>query len=257
MMGRFAGWGVMVTGGASGIGKAAVQAFHAEGAWVAIADLDAARGEALAAELGPGALHVHLDAREDLSWSAAVRAAVDAFGNLRVVVNNVGLPGTDNTIEDIEVDEWNRVLSLNLTSTLLGCKHGVAAIRKSGSGGAIVNVSSAIALQTSPRSMAYSVAKDGVVKLTQMVARYCGEQGYGIRVNAIYPGTVDTPAARRAFEASGRDPEMAVQMVGKRHALGRIGRPDELAAAILFLASDQASFVTGAALPVDGGFSLL
>jgi NAD(P)-dependent dehydrogenase (short-subunit alcohol dehydrogenase family) len=256
-MGKLEGKGVLVTGGASGIGAATARRFHAEGARVAIADIDGQAGEALATELGAGARYVRLDVAVEASWSEALGAVMEAFGGIQVVVNNVGLPGSDNTIEDIAVAEWDRVLALNLTSALLGCKHGIAAIRRSGAGGAIVNVSSAIVLQTSPRSMAYSVAKEGVVKLTQMVARHCGEQGYGIRVNAIYPGTVDTPAAQRSFLATGRDLDAARQMVGGLHALGRIAQPDEIAAAILFLASDEASFVTGAALAVDGGFSLL
>jgi 3(or 17)beta-hydroxysteroid dehydrogenase len=256
-MSRLQGKVAVVTGGAAGIGEATVRRFHAEGARVVIADVDAPAGEALAAELGEGAAYVALDVRSEPGWIQALATVAGRFGGLHVLVNNVGLPGDDTTIEEITLEQWDGALALNLTSVLLGCKHGIAAMRATGPGGAIVNVSSGIVLQTAVSGMAYSVAKIGVVKLTQMIARRCGEQGYGIRVNAVYPGVTNTPAARRTLSAMGLEGEARRKAVGAMHVLGRGAEPEELAAAILFLASDEAAFVTGAALPVDGGFGLL
>jgi len=253
--GRFAGKVVFISGGASGIGAAAARGFVEGGAKVALGDLQTQKGEAAAAGLGPNAMFVHLDVTQEASWSAAVAAAQARFGSLTTVVNCAGISVPAN-IEDETLDGFHRTMGINLDGTFLGCKAAVAAL-KGGKGGAIVNIASTLGARSGAIFPAYSASKGGVRLLTRSVALHCAQQGYDIRVNAILPGAIHTEMVEgyiAAGEASGASRDDVINGFAQSHPLKRLGKPQEAAAAILFLASDEAAFITGADLPVDGGF---
>lgn len=252
---RLAGKLALITGGASGIGAASARCFVEEGAKVVIADLDEAGAHKLAEELGAAnAVGCALDVREPASWEAALDVAA-GLGKLTTVVNSAGvsIPGT---IEDIDLEGFRETIAINLEGVFLGCKYGVAAL-KGGTGGAIVNVASTLGSRSGAIFPAYSASKGGVRLLTRSVALHCAEQGYDIRVNTILPGAIHTAMVERyvaAGEAAGQTREEVIEGFASVHPMKRLGRADEAANAILFLASDESTFTTGADLPVDGGY---
>jgi len=253
--GRFAGKSVFISGGASGIGAAAARGFVDGGAKVALGDLQVEKGEAAAAALGPNAMFIRLDVTQEASWSAAVAGARSRFGALTTFVNSAGISVPAN-IEEETLEGFRRTLSINLDGTFLGCKAAVAAL-KGGKGGAIVNIASTLGARSGSIFPAYSASKAGVRLLTRSVALHCAEQRYDIRVNAILPGAIHTEMVDgyiAAGEAAGAARDDVISGFAQSHPLKRLGKPQEAAAAILFLASDEAAFITGADLPVDGGF---
>ena len=246
MTGRLEGRVALVTGGASGIGAACVKRFAAEGAIVVGLDLDAV-AEPEWAERGAQRF-VAVDVRDEDAIRAAVSSIVEEQQQLDVVVNAAGVEGFGTAI-DIDRDEWERVIGVNLTGTFLVCKH-VLPTMVAAKRGSIVNLSSVEGLEAIQSQPAYSASKGGVVLLTRNLAIDFGAAG--VRVNCLCPGLVRTPMTEMLFDpsiAEIRDRFVAL------HMLGRAGLPEEIAAAALFLASDDASFVTGHALVVDGGFS--
>lgn len=246
---------VLISGGASGIGAAAARHFVANGARVALGDINAAKGEDLAAELGPAAAFFRLDVTDETSWREAAAAAQARFGPLTTIVNSAGV-SIPATIEDETLEGFRRTLAINLDGVFLGCKIGVEAL-KAGKGGAIVNLASTLGARAGALFPAYSSSKAGVRLLTRSVALHCAEQRYDIRVNAVLPGAIHTEMVEgyiAAGEAAGATREDVISSFAQSHPLKRLGRPDEVAAAIVFLASDAAAFITGADLPVDGGF---
>ena len=245
----------LITGGASGIGAASARRFVEEGARVVICDLQAEKGEALAAELGEAARFVRLDVTSRESWSLAMPAALGGFGNLTTVVNCAGVSIPAN-IEDETLEGFHRTMAINVDGVFLGCKHGVAAL-KGGRGGSIVNLGSTLGVRAGAIFPAYSASKGAVRLLTRSVALHCAEQGYDIRVNAVLPGAIHTEMVEgyvAAGVAAGGTREAVVEGFASVHPMKRLGRPNEPAEAIVFLASDESSFTTGADLPVDGGF---
>lgn len=227
----------LVSGGARGIGAAYGRALHAAGASVMVADVLAAEGEALAAELGDRVRFVELDVRDEAQWSNAVAATVDAFGSLDVLVNNAGIANAA-PIEHFTLEKWNAVLAVNLTGVFLGCRAAVPTMKAQGSG-SIINISSVEGMRGSPGLHGYTAAKFGVRGLSASLAVELGPSG--IRVNSVHPGYITTAMSERI------DPETL------DIPLGRPGVPEDLVGTIVFLASDASSFTSGAEFVVDGG----
>lgn len=239
----------LVTGGASGIGRATVEQLAAGGARVVVADLDEARGadvvEAVEAT-GGEAVFVRTDVAVPDDVDAMVATALDRFGRLDVAVNNAGRPGTYAPLTEQTLDDWQRTVAVNLTGTYLCLQAEVRPMLEAG-GGAIVNVASAAGLMGFAHLPAYVASKHGVIGLTKSVALEYARQG--IRVNAVCPGNVRT----QMLEGFAGGDEQMLQGMGRMQPIGRLGTPEEVAAAIVWLCSDAASFVTGHAMAVDGG----
>jgi NAD(P)-dependent dehydrogenase (short-subunit alcohol dehydrogenase family) len=249
-MGRLDGKVSVVTGGASGIGRVTAMALAAEGAPVVIGDVDEA-GEAVAEEIasaGGTARFVRADVRSWDDVGRLVGAAVEAHGRLDVMVNNaaVAIPGSAGEMSE---DDWSRVIDVNLSGVWRGMRLAIPEMRKTG-GGSIVNVSSVQSLVGFVGWAGYAASKGGINALTRQAAvEYAPE---GIRVNAIVPGTIMTEMNERIM-AESPDPDAQMAQWTSMHPVGRVGRPDEVASAIVYLASDESSFVTGTLLRVDGG----
>ncbi|WP_089156291.1 SDR family NAD(P)-dependent oxidoreductase [Micromonospora sp. NBS 11-29] len=250
-MSRFTAQTVLVTGGTGGQGTSHVRAFHAEGAHVVIGAINAERGAALAAELGERALSVRLDVADEKSWAAAVAAAEEAFGALTILVNNAGVQNPPALIESTDQATWNRILDINLTGTFLGIKTAAPALRRAG-GGAIVNIASTMAVGGTAFYAPYVASKWAIRGLTRTAALELGRDN--IRVNTIHPGVVDTTFITEP--AAGADAPIADFYTPEPFAVPRLGQPDDITATLLFLASPDAAFITGAEHVVDGGLLL-
>ncbi|MER7013596.1 glucose 1-dehydrogenase [Saccharopolyspora sp. NPDC000359] len=248
---RFESKVVLVTGATSGIGEATSRRLAAEGAAVVLGARSKDTGEELAADIraaGGRALFVPTDVTVESEVAELVRAAVSEFGRLDGAFNNAGAVSAFGAVQDIAADGWHGEIELNLSSVYFGLKHQVPAILASG-GGAILNNASNLGVVGMGSVSPYVAAKHGVVGLTKAVALENAAQG--IRVNAIASGAVDTPAFRSSMGAT---PEGEAQVAGL-HPVGRISKPEEIAAFAAFLLSDEASFITGANLSIDGGFT--
>lgn len=238
----FSGKVALVTGGASGIGAACARAFHAAGAKVVIADLNPDTASRLASELGDRAVATQLDVADSASCQAMVDLAVEQFGGLDIAVNNAGISTELAPIPDTTVDDWRKVISINLDGVFYCLKAEMAAMK---AGASIVNIASIMGAIARTGAAAYVASKHGVVGLTKVAALEGADRN--IRVNAIGPGYIETPLLQQATLE-------ALDQIAALHPLGRLGKPDEIAAAVLFLASSSASFITGAYYPVDGGY---
>ncbi len=251
-MSRLDGKVVLLSGGASGIGAATARLVVREGGKAVLDDRDEARGRALAAALGAGALFVPLDVVDEAAWQKAVAAAVSAFGGLHGLVNAAGV-GVRNSIEDCTLEEYRRVNDVNALGTFLGCKAAIPAMKAAG-GGSIVNISSVLGLRGASYAMAYCASKGAVRLLTKHVALHCAQQKYDIRCNSVHPGYIDTPMiAPRLDQSVGN--MTGRQWLEELHPLGRLGRAEEVANMILFLLSDESSFSTGSEFACDGGLT--
>lgn len=242
---------ILVTGGTGGIGSATARLCAARGACVVIADLDAAAGEALVREIqadGGKAAFVRTDIGREENVEAMVAFAVSTFGGLHGAFNNAGIDTGHTAVADTSLDQWQRNVATNLTGTFLCMKHEIAHMLAHG-GGAIVNTSSTSGAIATVTSADYTASKHGVVGITRSAA--VDYSSKGIRVNAVLPGGIATPMLMGALV--GNDPLRKV--VEASHPIGRIGQPEEVAEAAAFLLSDAASFITGACLAVDGGFT--
>lgn len=246
MAGRLAGKVALVTGAATGIGRATVERLACEGAKVVAAVASPDQLESVAS-FSP----LVLDVRLEESWEAAVAQVERAFGGLDILVNNAGIHRSGGALET-DRRLWDEVMAINLWGTFLGCRTAIPAFRRRG-GGAIVNLASINALTAAPRAAAYAASKGGVRALTMALAIDHAREN--IRINCVCPGAVATPLLEGVIAAAA-DPEAMRQVLIERHPMGRIAEPAEVAAVIAFLASDDASFMTGLAIPVDGGRSI-
>src|SRR5579885_226283 len=252
---RMRGKVCVVTGAARGLGLAAAEALLAEGARVLITDVDTAAGRAAVRKLGAGAAFRVQDVSDAAQWNAVLDAVVKKWGRLDVLVNNAGIA----MIADIErttAEIWRRTLDINLTGVMLGTQAAIVRMKKGRRGGSIINIASIEGLVGEALIPAYNAAKGGVRIFTNSAAIHCARNGYGIRVNSVCPGFAETQMVSSALAAM--KPEEAEAFTARtlaRIPLGRFARPAEIAAAVLFLASDESSYVTGADLVVDGGMT--
>lgn len=250
-MGRLQNKIAIVTGAGSGIGLATAEKFVAEGAQVLITDIDEASAKASAERLGDQAAYAHHDVTVDDHWDQAIAAVNDAFGGWNVLVNNAGIAQT-GTIESQTDDEWARHIDINLRAVMNGTRRAIAAMKDGG--GAIVNVASIEGMIGEPLAMAYNASKGGVRIFSKSAAKHCASEGYPIRINCICPGFVETAMVANAI--GGLDEETGAAFTARvlgAIPMGRLGKPEEIANGIAFLASDEASFMTGSDLVVDGG----
>ncbi|MBM3557286.1 MAG: glucose 1-dehydrogenase [Alphaproteobacteria bacterium] len=252
MSARFKDKVALVTGGASGIGRAAARLLALEGALVVIADLDAAVGQKAAEAIGPSARFQSLDVASEASWQEAVDATIAAWGRLDVLVNSAGWVLAKN-LEKTTLEEWRRQMAVNLDGVFLGTKAAILAMKATG-GGAIVNIASIQARSGVHTAAAYCASKGGVTAFTRAAALHCARYGLGIRVNAVLPGYTETPMVEGLATARG-DRERNRAAFIDLHPIGRLAQPEEIAAGVLYLASDDARFVTGTELVIDGGFT--
>lgn len=245
--GRVAGKVALVTGAARGQGAAHARLLAEEGARVLLGDILDEAGRATAEELGADELdvkYIHLDVASDSDWSNAIQLAEKEFGGLDVLVNNAGVVGTAKGVEEESLEDWLTVVSINQTGVFLGMKHAIPVMKRSG-GGSIINTSSIWGVAGTQEYVAYQATKGAVRMLTRSAAlTYAGD---GIRVNSVCPGLVLTPMLDD-------EPPEAIAEVEQMTPLGRGAQPTEIAYGVLFLASDESSFVTGADLTIDGGF---
>ena len=245
-MGRLDNKVAIITGAASGIGRATAVRFAAEGAKVVVADLSEASGTVLAEELS--GLYVHVDVADEESVKAMFSATVDAFGGVDVLFNNAGIsPNDDDSILTTGVEAWQRVQDVNLKSVYLCCKYGIPYMQQRG-GGSIINVASFVAIMGSATSqISYTASKGGVLSMSRELGVQFAREN--IRVNALCPGPVNTPLLQELFA---KDPERAARRL-VHVPMGRFAEPEEMASAVLFLASDDSSFMTASTFLVDGG----
>jgi NAD(P)-dependent dehydrogenase (short-subunit alcohol dehydrogenase family) len=248
MAGRIEGKTAVVTGGCSGIGRATVRRFAAEGARVVIGDLDDAKGPEVAAEVG--GLYINADVTDPAQVDALFKAAKDSYGTVDIAFNNAGIsPPEDDSILETDLDAWKRVQEVNLTSVYLCCKAALPYMlaQKSGS---IINTASFVAVMGAATSqISYSASKGGVLSMSRELGVQFAREG--VRVNALCPGPVNTPLLQELFA---KDPERAARRLVHVPA-GRFAEPEEMANAVLFLASDESSFITASTFLVDGGIS--
>ena len=259
-MGRLTGKVALITGAARGIGAAIAQAFVDEGAaHVAVTDIRDPDGTAVAASLGSAASYVNLDVRHEAAWAAITEALLEKFGRLDVLVNNAGVTGFEASAapqdpEFTDLEDWREVHRVNLDGTFLGCRYAIRAMRQAGRGGSIINIASRSGLVGIAGASAYASSKAAIRNHTKSVALYCAEQNLGIRCNAIFPAAILTPMWEPML--TGLDGAALEQRLASFVAdtpLQRFGRPEEVASIAVLLASEEATYVTGAEFTIDGG----
>jgi meso-butanediol dehydrogenase/(S,S)-butanediol dehydrogenase/diacetyl reductase len=244
-MRRFEGKIVVITGASTGIGEDTVARIEQEGGKVYA-------GFRSSKPARPSrAIPLQLDVTSETDWKSAIEGVIKEAGRLDVLVNNAGIRES-GLAEETTLEQWRRLIDINLTSTFLGCRAAIPAMRKSG-GGAIVNVGSITGIRGTESMVAYSASKSGIVSMTSSLALDHAKDN--IRVNAVCPAAIRTRMVTD-WLSQAKDPEAAEAVVRAKHPIGRIGRPEEVASVIAFLASEDASFITGLSIPVDGGRSI-
>jgi len=248
--GRLAGKTALITGAAGAFGGEMVRRFLLEGAKIAASDTEEAGLAAITARHGDAVLTFAADVGCEKDWEKARQLTLERFGRLDILVNNAGLShtGAPQDAEHVSLEQWRAVQRVNVEGTLLGCQMAIRAMRESG--GAIINISSIAALNPSPTMIAYGTSKAAVRYMTRSVAAYCAAKGYNIRCNSIHPGWFLTPMVREARTQAELDAQE------KTIPLRRFGSLADIAEAAIYLASDQASYITGAKLVIDGGVTM-
>jgi NAD(P)-dependent dehydrogenase (short-subunit alcohol dehydrogenase family) len=246
----------VITGAARGIGESIANAFIVEGAFVYLTDINDELGGKVASRLGDHAKYFHLDVREENDWQSVTLKVVKEHGRLDIVVNNAGITGFENSVsvhdpEHASLDSWHEVHRTNLDGVFLGCKYAIQAMRQHRSG-AIINISSRSGLVGIPGAAAYASSKAAVRNHTKTVALYCAEQKLNIRCNSIHPAAILTPMWEPLL-GRGEDREKRMREFVKDTPLRRFGTPEEVAAMVVLLASDEAAYMTGTELNIDGG----
>lgn len=262
MAGRVEGKVALITGGAQGLGEAAARMLVREGAKVVITDVNAKGAAAVAESINAQrkglAIAVAHDVTQEDQWKAAVAEAEKAFGGLHVLVNNAGI-GLTKDLLDVSLEEWRKVHAIDLDGVFMGCKAAIPlmakTVKNTGLGGSIVNISSISGIIAGHNMAAYNSAKAAVRHLSKSVALYCAKREMNIRSNSVHPVFIATPILDGLVQRFGKDEAYA--KLGRQVPLGKIGEPDDIAYAILYLASDESKFVTGAELKVDGGISAM
>jgi 3(or 17)beta-hydroxysteroid dehydrogenase len=254
-MNRMRGKSAVVTGGALGIGRACALMLGEEGAAVAVTDVDAAKGALVVEEIrsrGGDAHFIEHDVADESQWDRVMKVVVERDKKLDVLVNNAGV-ALAKDVEHTTLAEWRWLMSINLDGVFLGTKHAIAAMRANGSG-SIVNLSSIEGLVGDPNLAAYNASKGGVRLFTKSAALYCAKAGYNIRVNSVHPGYIWTPMVENFLKSQG-DVVQGRKLLDSMHPIGHVGEADDIAYGVLYLASDEAKFVTGTELVIDGGYT--
>ena len=255
MGGRIKGKVALVTGAAQGIGQAIAERFIQEGATVILTDILDARGENLAKKLGDKAHYCSLNVSDENSWIQVLDTVIKQFKKLDVLVNNAGIIGFSEGFgpqdpEHVSLEDWHKVHRVNMDGVFLGCKHAIQRMKKKG--GVIVNMSSRSGIVGIPGAAAYASSKAYVRKHTKTVALYCAEKNYNIRCNSVHPGAILTPLWD-AMLGQGENRSANQRQVEKGIPLHRMGTPEEVAALVLYLSTDEAAYTTGAEFHMDGG----
>ncbi len=252
-MGRLDGKVALLTGGASGLGKATGELMAAEGATVVLSDLQTVAGETVAATIrdaGSACEFKHHDTTVEEHWDRICAEILNEYGHLDILLNGAGVGSNATDLEDMDIETWRHCIAVNLDGVFLGCKHGIRAMRK-GQGGSIINISSILGFTGMPTASNYCASKGGVRLLTKAAALECARKTPRIRVNSIHPGFIDTPMVAGAIQRRGpafRD------YIETNVPFGELGEPADIAEGVVYLASDAAKFVTGSELTIDGGF---
>lgn len=250
-MGRVTGKVAIVTGAASGMGKADAQLLAQQGAKVVLADLNDTEGQVAADEIGENAIYLHLDVTNEENWKTVISRTVETFGKLDILVNNAGMMSLGSVV-DTELDAFRKTNAVNSEGVFLGCKHAIPTMAESG-GGSIINMSSVAALHGMSFFAAYSASKGAVKALTKSVAMYCKEQKNGIRCNSIHPDGVKTPMVAKVATGKDTASQEEIEEVGK---LGNMCEPSDIANLVLYLASDESGFVNGAEMVIDNASTI-
>ncbi len=260
MSGRVAGKKALITGAAQGLGAAQAMMLAREGAQVLLADINAegaaAQASAINAALGAGtAFSIHLDVTSEDQWIAAIDYASEAMQGLSVLVNNAGI-GVRGNIETCTLADWHRGFAVNVDSVFLGCQKALP-LMKDSQPGSIINISSIAGLIASHTMPGYNASKAAVWMLSKSVALYCAKMGWDIRSNSVHPTFIDTPILDGMVTSTGKSKEVIMDKLARQIPLKRVGQPDDIANGVLYLASDESRFMTGAELKLDGGISAM
>jgi 3(or 17)beta-hydroxysteroid dehydrogenase len=250
-MDRVAGKVAIITGAASGMGKADARLLAAQGAQVVVADLNEADGQRVADDIGEQAVFMRLDVTDEDNWKAVIDATLERFGRLDILVNNAGMIAL-GTIVDTELESWRQINAVNSDGVFLGCKHAIPAMEASG-GGSIINMSSVAAIHGQSFVAAYTASKGAVRSLTKNIAMFCKEQNNGIRCNSVHPDGVKTPMVVKVSMGKDTATQEEIEEVGQ---LGNMCEPEDIANLVLYLASDESSFVNGAEMLIDNASTI-
>jgi len=243
----------LVTGGGSGLGEAISKRFAEEGAFVFVSDIDFEEAQRVSEEIGDSALALMQDVADESAWVETIANIVSTKGQLDVLVNNAGIC-IHGTVESASLDDWRKTQSVNLESVFLGTREAIKVMKVLG--GSIINISSIMGLVGDPNVAAYNASKGGIHLFTKSAALHCAEKGYGIRVNSIHPGFMNTSIVDKAnAEISSEEAAGIVEKMLENIPLGKMGSPLDIANGSLFLASEESRYMTGAELVIDGGFT--